>query len=75
MKVTYIMGIYKTTVVFHVLRENRFRTVAVHTRANSVETAEAMALGKIMKDWAGDHFIKLTDMKTEMVKEALNVAC
>lgn len=66
---TYIKGIYKTTVIFHVLREDRFRTRVVHTRANSIETAEALALGKIMKDWAGDHFIKLKGVNTEEVEK------
>ena len=66
---TYIMGIYKTTVVFKVLREDRPRTRVVHTRSNSVETAEAMALGKIMRDWGEDHFIKLVAVNTEEVEK------
>lgn len=71
MKKTYIMGIYKTTVVFKVLREDRQRTKVVHTRSSSIEVAEAMSLGKIMKDWAGDHFIKLVSVNTEEIKEAI----
>ena len=74
MKITYVMGVYKTVVMYSDAK-GYAHTRRISTRSNSEETAEAMALGKVFKENGKDGHIRLMSVRTMEIKEALNVTC
>lgn len=70
MKITYVMGVYKTAVAYKDAYDI-MRTRVISTRSNSEQTAEAMALGKVLKENKGE-WLKLVSVDTWTVKEAIN---
>lgn len=65
---TYIMGIYRTTVKYQHLGHGERKQI-VMTRADSVATAEAMALGKVLREKGTGAYICLLSVNTEEVEK------
>lgn len=71
MKITYVMGVYKTDVVYR-SADGAEHSRSISTRSNSEQTAEAMALGKVLKENGQKEYIRLLAVNTVVVKEAIN---